>query len=292
MDGVVRSDQLAASTPRFIIYALIDPRTGAVRYVGKSSSGLERPRDHARCARGDTSTHCARWIRQLQAFGLTYEIVVLEVASAAAPLGDRERWWIAFARAWGCSLTNLTDGGDGSPGYAHTAETKALLSATTRAALTRPEVLARHRAVLMRPDVVARRDAVLALPEVRARHLAASRAARIRPEVRAKLSASIRALRVKEYAVPGARAAFVAMMQSPEVAAKRRAATKHSGKTQAETYRRMIASMPDATNAQIYAAMLVELGEVRMDSIARVSRRVSYYRWQMRSGRAPAGAPC
>ena len=31
---------------KFLIYGLVDPRDGQLRYVGKSTSGLRRPRSH------------------------------------------------------------------------------------------------------------------------------------------------------------------------------------------------------------------------------------------------------
>lgn len=36
---------------RFLIYGLVDPRTNEVRYVGRSSSGLVRPKHHSVDAR-------------------------------------------------------------------------------------------------------------------------------------------------------------------------------------------------------------------------------------------------
>jgi hypothetical protein len=42
--------------------------------------------------------------------GLTYEIVTLEVVADAPELAKAERWWIAFGRACGWPLTNITDG--------------------------------------------------------------------------------------------------------------------------------------------------------------------------------------
>ena len=101
---------------RYLIYGLIDPRTRLVRYVGKSTNGMRRPKDHRQPSRVRLQTHVACWVRSLLAQGLDYEIVVLETCTAEAPLFDSERWWVAFGRACGWPLTNLTDGGDGSSG--------------------------------------------------------------------------------------------------------------------------------------------------------------------------------
>jgi hypothetical protein len=42
---------------------------------------------------------------------MDYEITVLETVRDATELADAERWWIAFGRACGWPLTNLTSGG-------------------------------------------------------------------------------------------------------------------------------------------------------------------------------------
>lgn len=57
--------------------------------------------------------HKANWIRQLQAEGLTYSIVVIQGLPSAEGLSEAEIGWIAYFRKMGCPLTNLTDGGEG-----------------------------------------------------------------------------------------------------------------------------------------------------------------------------------
>lgn len=100
---------------RNLIYGLVDPRTLLVRYVGKSTNGLRRPRDHRMPSRVRQQTHVACWVRSLHACGLDYEIVVLETCDPDQ-LCAAERWWIAFGRACAWPLTNHTDGGDGATG--------------------------------------------------------------------------------------------------------------------------------------------------------------------------------
>lgn len=70
---------------------------------------MRRPREHRRPSCPDT--YCRRWVRTLQRIGLDYEIVVLENVRPWEDLADKERWWIAYGRASGWPLTNLTDGG-------------------------------------------------------------------------------------------------------------------------------------------------------------------------------------
>lgn len=130
-----------------LIYGLRDPRTGEIRYVGKSRSGLRRPMAHRDAARLGETCHKANWIRGLLAAGFDYEIVILERPDADA-LDDAERRWIAIGRmALGDRLTNATTGGDGGfrmsrdsiermskskTGKRHTSETKARMAAAHR----------------------------------------------------------------------------------------------------------------------------------------------------------------
>lgn len=99
---------------RNIIYGIVDPRTLLVRYVGKSTFGLERTRQHKHQAKRER-TYKANWLKSLCAAGLEYIVVVFE--TEPPDLTAAERFWIAYGRASGWPLTNLTDGGEGRPGY-------------------------------------------------------------------------------------------------------------------------------------------------------------------------------
>lgn len=127
------------------VYGLVDPRTLLVRYVGKTVSGMRRPRNHGEAARLKARTYCAAWVHSLHAAGLTYTIVVLE-HGPKDQLSDIERWWIAYGRACGWPLTNLTDGGDGAPGVVRSAESRAAAAERIRGdrnPAKRPEVQAK-----------------------------------------------------------------------------------------------------------------------------------------------------
>lgn len=113
-----------------IIYGLTDPRTGEIRYIGKSTNGMRRPNIHSTpsCLRDET--HKTHWIRELRRNGLRYGIVVLATTADKCELNKLEKALIAKARSDGWRLTNATDGGDGqSPGYITRNETKRKLSA-------------------------------------------------------------------------------------------------------------------------------------------------------------------
>ena len=110
------------------IYALCDPDTQEVRYVGKTKSIQERYKAHL-TSQSSANTHRKYWIRSLRKQGKKPLIKVLEEVDASI-WKERERWWIAEMRQQGARLTNLTDGGEGTNGYKHTPETKAKISAS------------------------------------------------------------------------------------------------------------------------------------------------------------------
>jgi hypothetical protein len=118
----------------FLIYALVDPRDGQWRYIGKSCRGLKRPEEHLRPSYLKASTRKNAWMKSLVAQGLMYETVVLEEFGSAGELDDAEREWIAEARRVGVRLVNGTDGGDGTAGgrWSWTEESRANLSAHQR----------------------------------------------------------------------------------------------------------------------------------------------------------------
>jgi len=162
-----------------IIYGLIDPRTLLIRYVGKSLTGVERPRKHRQCDPHKTGPRCINWIKQLLADGLCYEIVVLDTG-VKENLSALERYWIAFGRACGWPLTNLTDGGDGFSGTftaAHRAKLSAALLGHTVSAETRSKMAEKTRTQMQQPGA-----------------LAALRNRTFTPEWRAKISVSRKAL--------------------------------------------------------------------------------------------------
>lgn len=101
--------------PRFLIYGLINPRNGQLRYVGKSSSGTARPRQHWRPGNlsKDPNQHKVRWLRQLLAAGLKPEVEVLETCDSAEALSEAEQHHIAYWRMVGCNLVNIAEGGAG-----------------------------------------------------------------------------------------------------------------------------------------------------------------------------------
>lgn len=111
------------------VYALSDPETGEVRYVGKTVLSLEkRLKGHFSDKAENHKTH---WIRSLLARGLKPTIKSIE-EDIAENWAERERYWIAYYRDQGARLVNLADGGQGSPGWSASEEQRAKLSAAMK----------------------------------------------------------------------------------------------------------------------------------------------------------------
>lgn len=109
----------------WVIYSLTDPRTSLVRYVGVTFRRKSRLNEHmSRAVRGG-KTHRDCWLRSLIAAGLRPVYRELEIGSGDG-WPNRERSWIAAYRS---TLTNHTDGGEGTPGYVPTPELRAKWSA-------------------------------------------------------------------------------------------------------------------------------------------------------------------
>lgn len=112
--------QLYPRNKHAYIYALSDPRTKAVRYIGKTFDPSGRYSKHCR-ANGKTHKDC--WIKQLRAAGIAPEFDVIDILSAKDERAFQaaEAKWIETFRSMGFKLTNLMDGG-GSGGR-HAPET-------------------------------------------------------------------------------------------------------------------------------------------------------------------------
>jgi len=90
------------------VYALRDPNTGCIRYVGWATDPIARLRRHMKeCLTG--TTHKCRWLSSL---GSSWPILqILESGVGDPALAEIK--WIAEMKRRGCRLTNATSGGDG-----------------------------------------------------------------------------------------------------------------------------------------------------------------------------------
>lgn len=127
------------------IYALAEPFTGAVRYVGKSNNPRGRLNRHISSARSyRRHTHLANWVRAMVIpVLLVLEAVVLE----DWPLAERK--WIARYKALGARLINHTAGGDGHIGGELGAETRSKISVAAKLRYEDPEEREKARQTML-----------------------------------------------------------------------------------------------------------------------------------------------
>lgn len=93
------------------IYALSDPITNEIRYVGKSDDLKKRFVEHIRKCKY-TNTHKNNWIKSLLNKNLRPNIEILETVSIDE-WGFWETYWINQMKSWGFNLTNIASGGRG-----------------------------------------------------------------------------------------------------------------------------------------------------------------------------------
>jgi len=121
-------------TSKFIIYALLDPETYDVRYIGKSSSMFKRPSQKH-------SAHCACWIKSLENRHLKPVVRVLSFEDDKDECNESEKRWIKFFRESGEDLTNIMDGGEGVTfGYKQPKEVIEKRAASLRGKKRAPEI--------------------------------------------------------------------------------------------------------------------------------------------------------
>ncbi len=93
------------------IYALIDPRTEEIRYIGKTCNIKERFNKHKSTAK-HCRTHKEKWINSLQKINLQPKLKIL-ITSIEQLLNNLEIELIKHYKQF-CKLVNGTAGGDGT----------------------------------------------------------------------------------------------------------------------------------------------------------------------------------
>lgn len=235
------------------IYALCDPRTGEIRYVGKTINIQERLKGH--CG-GKVGTYKANWIAGLRLLGLKPVVEVLDVVenSDDEDWQEEERFWIAYLRFLGCRLTNLDSGG--MAGKRPCLQTRKKMSASR---VGHP-ISAHQRAVL----------------------LAISTGRKMKPEWIATRKASIGVFRHCEGTKLKMRLSHMGKQHTPEAKAKISAA--HKGRVYSqETIEKQRASHLGKRHTEASKAKLSAAGKGRKQSSEWIEKRIGVHRGAKRS---------
>lgn len=90
------------------IYALTDPLTSEIRYIGKTRNVGQRHNSHCYTK---SKTHVSRWIQRLKSENLFPTMVVIESGLSESEWPEAEQFWIEYYKSYGARLTNITKGG-------------------------------------------------------------------------------------------------------------------------------------------------------------------------------------
>lgn len=104
-----RNEEIKNIVPMTCIYALIDPETNEIRYIGKANNPEQRYKRHLRQS---DDTYKQRWINDLKSRELKPILHIIEEIPFEQ-WEEREKYWIAFYQAQGNHLTNTHEGGSG-----------------------------------------------------------------------------------------------------------------------------------------------------------------------------------
>ncbi len=168
----------------FIIYGLLDPRDGQLKYIGKTSSArfVDRMSQHRTVV---DRTKRSKWIRKLEKLSLKPQIIELESFSDEELAYVAETEWISMARHMGCSLLNHTDGGEGFRGN-HTVASKQKMSLARRG-VRKPPRTKEHCDNIRLSKLGKPRK-----PETVARMSESLKGRSLSPETRAKISVALK----------------------------------------------------------------------------------------------------
>lgn len=87
---------------QYLIYGLRCPKTDDYKYIGKSSSGMQRAKTHLTYSHNESVNH---WVAELREQGFCPLIDVIEECSEE-DLQVKEQFWIQFYTDSGCKLMN------------------------------------------------------------------------------------------------------------------------------------------------------------------------------------------
>src|SRR5260221_13115707 len=113
---------------KFLVYALVDPTNDSIFYIGRSSSGLRRPRGHFSPSSLKKPYPVYYKINSLLKLNIKPYIQVMEECESNEELDIAEMYYIREAKEEGYKLYNVTLGGKGMLGRVVSQEIKDRLS--------------------------------------------------------------------------------------------------------------------------------------------------------------------
>lgn len=205
-----------ASRKATTIYALRDPRDGAIRYIGKSVNPKNRLSCHCWEATA-FDTPKARWLLALREAGLEPAFDVLEIVPPGGDWIEAEQRHISAHRAAGHDLFNLASGGQGPDGTVRDEKWRAAQAATR---INNPRRIAGAK------RAGEKKRGKKHTPEHCAAMSAALKGRRISDEQKAILSALKKGKRPSDATLEGSRAYHTGRKHTAETKAKMSAAAQ------------------------------------------------------------------
>lgn len=111
MNARAQTEGPASQAAMASVYALIDPRSHQLRYIGKALKTEQRERNHFNQCKYEHSPK-GEWMRELRSAGLQPEMIVIDECEPAES-ANREKYWIARALSRSAPLLNMKSGGQG-----------------------------------------------------------------------------------------------------------------------------------------------------------------------------------
>ena len=164
---------------QYVIYAIIDPRTDKIRYIGQTRCIKRRRNRHQG---GNAHGKIGSWERDLVQAGYAPIFKIVEDGLTTDTVDDAERKWIAKNLEEGADLLNVLAGTTGYIGGNYPQEIRDKISATMKELWQDPE---------FHDEQVRKMTEALADPEIRAKMSAAATGRVLDEETRARISDTV-----------------------------------------------------------------------------------------------------